>query len=42
MNPLVGDGGRIGANAVIAPGAILPVGARIGRLTLVDQYPRQE
>jgi NDP-sugar pyrophosphorylase family protein len=36
---LVGDGSRIGANAVIAPGAILPPASRIGRLTLVDQYP---
>lgn len=37
---LVGDGSRIGAGAVIAPGAVLPPGARVGRLTLVDQYPR--
>lgn len=37
---LVGDGTRIGANAVIAPGAILAVGSRIGRLQLVDEYPR--
>jgi bifunctional UDP-N-acetylglucosamine pyrophosphorylase / glucosamine-1-phosphate N-acetyltransferase len=37
---LVGDGSRIGANAVIAPGAVLAVESRVGRLTLVDQYPR--
>ncbi len=36
---LVGDGTRIGANAVIAPGAILPPDSRIGRLQLVDQSP---
>ena len=36
---LVGDGVRIGANAVIAPGALLPSGTKIGRLQLVDQYP---
>ncbi len=34
---LVGDGVRIGANAVIAPGAILEAGAVIPRLSLVDQ-----
>lgn len=37
---LIGDGTRIGANAVIAPGAILVAGSRVGRLQLVDQYPR--
>lgn len=36
---LVGDRSRIGANAVIAPGAILAPDVRIGRLTLVDQRP---
>ena len=36
---LVADGVRIGANAVIAPGAILPVGTKVGRLSLLDQYP---
>ncbi|QNQ08442.1 hypothetical protein [Sphingomonas alpina] len=36
---LLGDGTRIGANAVIAPGAILPPNTRIGRLQLVDQSP---
>jgi bifunctional N-acetylglucosamine-1-phosphate-uridyltransferase/glucosamine-1-phosphate-acetyltransferase GlmU-like protein len=34
---LVGDRCRIGANAVIAPGALLRPGTRVGRLTLVDQ-----
>lgn len=34
---LVGDGARIGANAVLAPGTILPRGARVERLALVDQ-----
>jgi NDP-sugar pyrophosphorylase family protein len=37
---MVGDGSRIGANAVVAPGAILPANSKIGRLALVDQYPR--
>jgi bifunctional UDP-N-acetylglucosamine pyrophosphorylase / glucosamine-1-phosphate N-acetyltransferase len=36
---LVGDGSRVGANAVIAPGALLPRDSRVGRLVLVDQYP---
>jgi NDP-sugar pyrophosphorylase family protein len=36
---LVGDDSRIGANAVIAPGAILLPGTKIARLSLVDQYP---
>lgn len=34
---LVGDDSRIGANAVIAPGALLAPASRIGRLELVDQ-----
>lgn len=34
---LIGDHVRIGANAVIAPGAILEAGAIVPRLTLVDQ-----
>lgn len=34
---LVGDGARIGANAVLAPGSLLPAGMVVGRLTLVDQ-----
>ena len=33
---LVGDRTRIGANAVIAPGAILAAGTIVGRLALVD------
>jgi NDP-sugar pyrophosphorylase family protein len=37
---LVGDSSRIGANAVISPGAILPRASRVPRLTLVDQYPQ--
>ncbi|MCI8211196.1 transferase [Pseudomonas sp. S25] len=37
---LVGDGSRIGANAVIAPGALLQRGSVVPRLGLVDQYPR--
>ena len=35
---LVGDGCKIGANAVIAPGAVLPVDGRVKRLALVDQF----
>lgn len=34
---LIGDGCRLGANAVIAPGALLPAGTRVARLGLVDQ-----
>jgi NDP-sugar pyrophosphorylase family protein len=36
---LVGDGSRIGANAVIAPGALLERGSIVGRLQLIDQKP---
>lgn len=36
---LIGDGARIGANAVIAPGVILAPNARVPRLGLVDQHP---
>ncbi|MEP2103030.1 MAG: DapH/DapD/GlmU-related protein [Parasphingorhabdus sp.] len=36
---LLGDGCRIGANAVIAPGALLDPGHITRRLELVDQYP---
>jgi NDP-sugar pyrophosphorylase family protein len=36
---LVGDGVRIGANAVIAPGALLAPSSVIGRLAHVDQSP---
>ena len=35
---LVGDGCKIGANAVIAPGALLKPGTRVPRLGLVDQF----
>lgn len=38
---LVGDGTRIGANAVVAPGALLEPGSVVPRLGLVDQYPGQ-
>jgi bifunctional N-acetylglucosamine-1-phosphate-uridyltransferase/glucosamine-1-phosphate-acetyltransferase GlmU-like protein len=34
---LVGDGCRIGANAVLAPGTILARGVRVQRLALIDQ-----
>ncbi|UTP38464.1 hypothetical protein M9M90_14725 [Phenylobacterium sp. LH3H17] len=34
---LAGDGVRVGANAVIAPGAVLAKGEIVKRLTLVDQ-----
>ena len=34
---LVGDESRIGANAVVAPGALLAPSSRVGRLELVDQ-----
>ncbi|MDP3854915.1 hypothetical protein [Phenylobacterium sp.] len=34
---LAGDGVRVGANAVIAPGAVLAKGEVVRRLTLVDQ-----
>jgi UDP-N-acetylglucosamine diphosphorylase / glucose-1-phosphate thymidylyltransferase / UDP-N-acetylgalactosamine diphosphorylase / glucosamine-1-phosphate N-acetyltransferase / galactosamine-1-phosphate N-acetyltransferase len=34
---LLGDGCRIGANAVLAPGTILAPGTVIGRLALIDQ-----
>lgn len=36
---LVGDGSRIGANAVVAPGALLERGSIVGRLQLIDQKP---
>lgn len=39
---LAGDGTRVGANAVIAPGAIFAKNARVGRLSLIDQYPHVE
>ena len=34
---MIGDHVRIGANAVIAPGAVLPVSTIVRRLELVDQ-----
>ena len=34
---LIGDGCRIGANAVLSPGTILPPGTIVPRLALVDQ-----
>ncbi|GAU85509.1 hypothetical protein [Bosea sp. BIWAKO-01] len=36
---LVGDHVRVGANAVIAPGAIIARGTKIPRLTVIDQAP---
>lgn len=39
---LVGDGSRIGANAVIAPGALLQPASIVGRLQLIDQSPEME
>ncbi|AZE95607.1 N-acetylglucosamine-1-phosphate uridyltransferase [Pseudomonas orientalis] len=35
---LVGDGCKIGANAVIAPGAFLQPNSRVPRLGLIDQF----
>ncbi len=35
---LIGDGCRIGANAVLAPGTILETDTVIPRLALVDQW----
>jgi UDP-N-acetylglucosamine diphosphorylase / glucose-1-phosphate thymidylyltransferase / UDP-N-acetylgalactosamine diphosphorylase / glucosamine-1-phosphate N-acetyltransferase / galactosamine-1-phosphate N-acetyltransferase len=34
---LVGDGSRIGANAVLSPGTILPPDSKVKRLALVEQ-----
>ncbi len=34
---LIGDGSRLGANAVTSPGTILPPGSVVGRLELVEQ-----
>jgi NDP-sugar pyrophosphorylase family protein len=34
---LAGDGSRIGANAVVAPGALLEPASIVGRLQLIDQ-----
>lgn len=36
---LVGDDTRIGANAVLSPGTVLPVGSIVKRLELVEQVP---
>ncbi len=36
---LIGDGTRIGANAVTTPGTILSPGSIVGRLELVNQVP---
>lgn len=36
---LIGDDARIGANAVIAPGALIEPGFRLARLGKVDQHP---
>lgn len=36
---LIGDEVKIGANAVIAPGAIIPPRTKVGRLELIDQSP---
>lgn len=36
---LIGDGSRIGANAVLSPGTLLEPGAIVGRLELVEQNP---
>ncbi|WP_295491580.1 DapH/DapD/GlmU-related protein [Sphingorhabdus sp. EL138] len=39
---LVGDRSRIGANAVVAPGALLERASIVGRLQLIDQNPQIE
>lgn len=39
---LVGDNARIGANAVVAPGAFIRPGDRVGRLGLLDLYPHAD
>ncbi len=36
---LIGDNTRIGANAVVAPGALIEPSSKVGRLQLIDQYP---
>lgn len=36
---LLGDGVRLGANGVVAPGALLRPGTIVGRLALLDQSP---
>lgn len=37
---LIGDDARIGANAVVAPGALIEPGFCLARLGLVDQHPQ--
>ena len=37
---LIGDDVRIGANAVVAPGALLSQGFRLARLGMLDQHPK--
>jgi UDP-N-acetylglucosamine diphosphorylase / glucose-1-phosphate thymidylyltransferase / UDP-N-acetylgalactosamine diphosphorylase / glucosamine-1-phosphate N-acetyltransferase / galactosamine-1-phosphate N-acetyltransferase len=37
---VLGDGCRLGANSVTSPGTLLPPGAIVPRLTLVDQLAR--
>ena len=39
---LVGDHARIGANAVIAPGALISPELKIPRLALIDQHPASQ
>lgn len=39
---LIGDDVKIGANAVIAPGALIGRGTRIARLASVDQHPERQ
>lgn len=36
---LIGDGSRIGANAVLSPGTLLQPASTVGRLELVEQNP---
>lgn len=36
---LIGDEAKIGANAVIAPGAVISIRAKIGRGDVIDQWP---
>ena len=36
---LIGDNARIGANAVVAPGALIEAGFRLTRLGKIDQHP---
>lgn len=37
---LIGDHARIGANAVVAPGALIAAGFRLTRLGKIDQHPQ--